>query len=121
MLALRPHVVKDRMGAISHLVPWVGNPSANIRRFAIEATRPRGVWSAHIPELKSDPKNARPLLNLLMSDLSGELAQRCVENEPGVGGSLLQSYRRRSTFRRNAVHHQASTSQQDLIQCMMSE
>lgn len=69
-LALRPAVVADCAGAIAALELWTGDPSANIRRFASEATRPRGVWSVHLPELKQHPETAQELLGALRSDPS---------------------------------------------------
>ena len=67
-LTLRPHIVAQPVEAIGHLQSWVTDPSANIRRFAIEATRPRGVWSAHIAVLKTDPEKARVLLDPVTAD-----------------------------------------------------
>lgn len=67
-LSLRPHVIGDAAGAIELLRAWVLDPSARVRRFASEVTRPRGVWSAHIPELKTDPALGRVLLEPLRSD-----------------------------------------------------
>ncbi len=69
-LALRPHIVKNPLETIALLQPWVTDPSANVRRFAIEATRPRGVWSAHIKTLKEEPEVARNLLDEVASDSS---------------------------------------------------
>lgn len=69
-LALRPHIVKDPEKAIEVLQDWTTNSSDNIRRFAVEAVRPRGVWSAHIAVLKSDPELGFRLLNPLRDDAS---------------------------------------------------
>lgn len=68
--ALRPHLAADLPRAITLLAPWVLDPDANIRRCAIEATRPRGVWCTHIEALKNDPSQAEPLLNAVRSDPS---------------------------------------------------
>jgi 3-methyladenine DNA glycosylase AlkC len=67
-LALRPHVVAETAAAIHLLWPWTAEPSANLRRFAVEATRPRGVWSAHVPALRRDPEAGRVLLDPLRAD-----------------------------------------------------
>lgn len=67
-MGVRSHLAADVTRAIQLLTPWTAEPSANLRRFAIESTRPRGVWSAHITILKQQPELARPLLDPLMSD-----------------------------------------------------
>jgi 3-methyladenine DNA glycosylase AlkC len=68
--ALRPHLAADLPRAFTLLASWVLDPDANIRRCAIEATRPRGVWCTHIETLKDDPSPAEPLLNAVRSDPS---------------------------------------------------
>jgi 3-methyladenine DNA glycosylase AlkC len=67
-LAMRPQIVKQPEDAVALLQPWVTDGSENVRRFAIEAVRPRGVWSAHIALFKSQPETARALLDPVTSD-----------------------------------------------------
>jgi 3-methyladenine DNA glycosylase AlkC len=69
-LSLRPHVTANLPGAISALGDWVGRDSAFDRRFAVEVTRPRGVWSRHIEELKRRPELGEPLLEAVRADPS---------------------------------------------------
>lgn len=69
-MAVRPRLVTDLAGSIAQLTPWTLDASPNVRRFASEALRPRGVWAAHIPELKRHPELGEPLLEPLRSDPS---------------------------------------------------
>jgi 3-methyladenine DNA glycosylase AlkC len=67
-LALRPQIVAEIDAAIERLMPWVHEESPYLRRFATEATRPRGVWAEHIEILKQEPKRGLPLLKPLKAD-----------------------------------------------------
>jgi 3-methyladenine DNA glycosylase AlkC len=67
-LALRPQLAAEIEAAIVLLAPWTADPSPFVRRFAIESTRPRGVWSAHIALLKTTPELGLPLLEPVRSD-----------------------------------------------------
>jgi 3-methyladenine DNA glycosylase AlkC len=69
-LALRPFCFSQLSRMIELLQPWVSESSANLRRFACEITRPRGVWCTHISDLKMNPNQALPLLEALRQDNS---------------------------------------------------
>ena len=67
-IATRDAVAADLPASIRLLKRWTGSGSANIRRFAAEITRPRGVWCAHVALLKEKPELGLPLLEPLRSD-----------------------------------------------------
>jgi 3-methyladenine DNA glycosylase AlkC len=69
--SFRPHLAKDLARGLRLLRRWVKDADAGIRRCAVEATRPRGVWTEHIEALKQDPAPGLPLLEPLRSDPSG--------------------------------------------------
>jgi 3-methyladenine DNA glycosylase AlkC len=61
-LALRPSVAAALESALDLLRTWVTDGNPNLRRFAVEITRPRGVWTKHIPRLLETPHLGLPLL-----------------------------------------------------------
>ena len=67
-LPLRVHLAKNVSHSVSALKPWTKEKSAYFRRFAVESTRPRGVWSVHIAQLKQNPAIGLALLEPLKSD-----------------------------------------------------
>ena len=69
-MAVRDEVIGDVDHAVRLLGPWVTHGDANIRRFASELTRPRGVWCAQIETLKAEPWRGLPLLEPLRADPS---------------------------------------------------
>ena len=69
-LALRNEVIADLERSLELLSPFTTDADANIRRFASELTRPRGVWCQHIKALRADPKPGFALLGPLRADPS---------------------------------------------------
>jgi len=69
-MAVRDEVAGEVDAAVQLLLPWARDADPNLRRFACELTRPRGVWCAHIEPLKREPWRGLPLLEPLRSDAS---------------------------------------------------
>lgn len=69
-MAIRPAIAADLKTGLSLLEKWSIDKTENIRRFASECTRPRGVWCQHIDALKEKPELALPILEALKSDAS---------------------------------------------------
>lgn len=67
-MALRPYIILQIEQSIEILQSWVVHEDAFVRRFATEATRPRGVWCNHIEDLKGNPEMALSLLEPLQQD-----------------------------------------------------
>ncbi|MGE5515543.1 MAG: DNA alkylation repair protein [Bacteroidota bacterium] len=67
-LGIRAAVVAEPLRALELLAPWTAEPSPTLRRFASEATRPRGVWCAHIGALRADPAPGLAVLEALHAD-----------------------------------------------------
>jgi len=69
-MTVRDEVARAVDEAVDRLAPWVRDPDPNIRRFASELTRPRGVWCAQIELLKAQPWRGLALLEPLRADAS---------------------------------------------------
>lgn len=67
-IAVRPALTIRLEESIDRLALWTSSASVNIRRFAAECLRPRGVWCKHIEELKTRPHLGLPLLEPLYED-----------------------------------------------------
>lgn len=67
-LGVRPSVSHDPLTAIGLLAGMAAGAPDRLRRFTCEVTRPRGVWSTHIPLLKHQPELALQLLEELAPD-----------------------------------------------------
>lgn len=69
-VAVRHKIIENLKESIKILSRWAKNEDENIRRFASESTRPRGVWCKHIEILKENPELALSILEPLKSDKS---------------------------------------------------
>jgi len=67
-MATRPSITHNLEKSIEILTEWALSKDENIRRFASEITRPRGVWCNHIDALKKEPALALSILEPLKSD-----------------------------------------------------
>ena len=77
--SFRPYLANELSRGLKLLEPWVEDLDPNIRRCAVEGTRPRGVWTAHIEALKRDPELGLAILEPVRSDPS-RYVQRAVAN-----------------------------------------
>lgn len=78
-MAVKEQIEANLEPAISCLEPWVLEDDENVRRFAVEATRPIGVWTVKIQALKEKPEKGLPLLEPLKSD-PAKYVQNAVAN-----------------------------------------
>jgi 3-methyladenine DNA glycosylase AlkC len=69
-MAVRHHIIARPQEAVEILTPWTAAADANVRRFASESTRPRGVWMAHAPAFRKNPSLGLPILTPLNADPS---------------------------------------------------
>ena len=67
-MAFRPHLAAEFETVLPMLTELAGHRDENIRRFAVEVTRPRSVWGTHLLILKRDPARAADLLDQVKAD-----------------------------------------------------
>lgn len=102
-MAVRDEICEQPKESIELLNSWAKDKDANVRRFASEATRPRGVWAKHIKEFKEDPTPATPLLNELYTDAVryvqdsvGNWLNDAAKDHPGWVTTLVTKWRKKS-------------------------
>lgn len=102
-MALRPHIASQLTTALELLAAWSHEADANLRRFASEATRPRGVWCAHLEALKAEPQLGLPILEPLNSDNSkyvrdsaGNWLNDAAKSQPQFVRTLCQQWKKAS-------------------------
>jgi 3-methyladenine DNA glycosylase AlkC len=76
---MRTDVIQNLEVSLEIIGKWALSEDENIRRFASELTRPRGVWCAHIEQLKTQPQKAFFILDYLKND-SSKYVQNSVAN-----------------------------------------
>lgn len=69
-MTVRQSIIANLEESLQIFTKWTSSENENVRRFATEATRPRGVWCEHIEALKQNPELALPILEPLRSDSS---------------------------------------------------
>lgn len=68
-IAVRPHLADELSTGLKLLESWVKPKQPTYtRRFAVEITRPRGVWTQHLELLKASPELGVRLLEPVQSD-----------------------------------------------------
>jgi 3-methyladenine DNA glycosylase AlkC len=67
-MVLRADFTQELTKSIKLLSRWTEESSDNIRRFASELSRPRGVWCSHIKELRKEPWLGLDIIGPLRSD-----------------------------------------------------
>jgi 3-methyladenine DNA glycosylase AlkC len=66
--AMRNEIEANLEESIEILAKWSDSENENKRRFASEATRPRGVWTKYLKELVAEPWRAISILEPLRAD-----------------------------------------------------
>ena len=108
-LAVRPTISKNLSESLEILSKWTNNEDENIRRFASEATRPRGVWCEHIEELKQNPELGLTILEPLKSDKAkyvqdsvGNWLNDASKTQPDFVKNLCEKWKKESSTKETA-------------------
>ncbi len=70
IFASKERMITDLDTSINILSKWTDSSNENVRRYAVEALRPVGVWTKKIPAFQEQPEKGMPLLEPLKSDPS---------------------------------------------------
>lgn len=67
-IAVRDQIMEHAQEAIKLLTPWTTSENENIRRFASESIRPKGIWCKQFKWIQAHPEAALPILDALKGD-----------------------------------------------------
>ena len=70
IFASKERMITELNTSLNLLIQWTSDKDENIRRYAVEALRPVGVWTKKIPAFQENPENGINLLEPLKSDSS---------------------------------------------------
>ena len=108
-LSIRPRIITQFEESLRLLMGFSLHRNENIRRFASEITRPRGVWCNHIPALKENPELGLPLLEPLRCDDSmyvrnsvGNWLNDASKTKPGWVQDLCKRWEKESPTKETA-------------------
>jgi 3-methyladenine DNA glycosylase AlkC len=107
--AWRPFLAEDVRAHLPALAPWVRHADANVRRCAIEGSRPRGVWTAQLRALVAEPALAADLLEVVRAD-SARYVQLSVGNWLNDAGKSRPEWVRELTARWSRESKHPATS-----------
>ncbi len=104
IFASKEAIVANLDKAIHILSDWTSSTDENIRRYAVETTRPMGVWTKKIDALKENPEKGIRLLEPLKSDSSkyvrdsvGNWLNDASKTQPGWVRTICDRWEREST------------------------
>ena len=78
---IRPWAIQLGPAIVNMLMPWAADPEPEVRRAAVVALRPRGVWVAHLDWAVEAPAHLLPLFEALR-----------FEADPRVAGALANAW-----------------------------
>ncbi|EDP97765.1 DNA alkylation repair protein [Kordia algicida OT-1] len=109
IFATKERMIADLDTSVALLTKWTTNEDENIRRFAVEALRPIGVWTKKITAFQENPAKALPILNPLKSDASkyvrdavGNWLNDASKSQPIWVESLCEKWKKESPTKETA-------------------
>ncbi len=109
-LALRDQIIEELPLSLKQLTHWTSARSENLRRFASESTRPRGVWCRHCRELIATPELGLPVLEPLRADASryvqlsvGNWLNDAAKTKPAWVKSICRRWHKESPTRETSL------------------
>lgn len=104
IFASKERMITDLDTSIHILSKWTDSSDENVRRYAVEALRPVGVWTKKIPAFQEEPEKGRALIEPLKSDSSkyvrdsvGNWLNDASKSQPEWVKSICSSWEKEST------------------------